>query len=161
MSLLSLLINLMHPQTYCAAQLFICNHIIMISEDHVTLKTGVMMLKYSFEFRNTQVNTFTLENICFKILIIFHNFYCIFDQINAALMSRGDYTLHVQNQLLPSTQSPLKPPRFVCTTVFTCSDFNLKRLLLITRGLRKDPGTRDGAHRNPAMDQDGWTSRFI
>ncbi len=45
------------PQTYCAAQLFSTliiirnvswaanQHIIMISEDHVTLKTGVMMLK--------------------------------------------------------------------------------------------------------------------
>ncbi len=45
------------PQKYCAAQLFSTliiirnvswaanQHIIMISEDHVTLKTGVMMLK--------------------------------------------------------------------------------------------------------------------
>ncbi len=51
--------NKMHqfPQKYCAAQLFstliiirnvswaVNQHIIMISEDHVTLKTGVMMLK--------------------------------------------------------------------------------------------------------------------
>ncbi len=47
------------PQKYCAAQLFFnidnnqkCflssnQHIRMISEDHVTLKTGVMMLEYS------------------------------------------------------------------------------------------------------------------
>ncbi len=55
------------PQRYLAAQLFSTSiiiknvsqaanqHIRMISEDHVTLKTGVMMLKIQFDHRN---NTF-------------------------------------------------------------------------------------------------------
>ncbi len=33
--------------------LIINNHIIMISEDHVTLKTAVMMLKIQLHHRNT------------------------------------------------------------------------------------------------------------
>ncbi len=48
------MVVLQSPQKYCAARLFSTliiirkaanQHIIMISEDHVTLKTGVMMLK--------------------------------------------------------------------------------------------------------------------
>ncbi len=59
----------------------------MISEDHVTLKTGVMMLK--IQRRITEINYIWqyihIENFFF-IVIISHNlnsFYCIFDQINA------------------------------------------------------------------------------
>ncbi len=39
-------------------------------------------------------NIYTHRNQLFYILIIFHNitvFYCIFDQINAALVSRRDF----------------------------------------------------------------------
>ncbi len=43
-------------------------HIIMISEDHVTLKTGVMMLK--IQLRITEINYILthihIENSCFK-----------------------------------------------------------------------------------------------
>ncbi len=53
-------------------------HIIMISEDHVTLKTGVMMLKNQFR---SQI-FLNCNNIS--------KFYCIFDQINSALVSNRD-----------------------------------------------------------------------
>ncbi len=66
-------------------------HIIMISEDHVTLKTGVMMLK--IQLRITGIN-YILTYIHVKPAIInctniskCYCFYCIFDQINATLMS--------------------------------------------------------------------------
>ncbi len=40
----------------------------MISEDHVTLKTGVMMLKYSFDHRNKlQLTDINIENSYFKL----------------------------------------------------------------------------------------------
>ncbi len=55
-------------------------YIIMISEDHVTLKTGVMMLK--IQLRITEIN-YILQYIS-----QYYWFYCIFDQINAALVSR-------------------------------------------------------------------------
>ncbi len=78
------------PQKYCAAQLcstliIIRNqHIIMISEDHVTLKTAVMMLKIH---RNKfYFNTYSHRNTIFYIIIIFS----ILNQVNAALLSRRD-----------------------------------------------------------------------
>ncbi len=60
-------------QKYWAAQLFpaliiirnvswaVNQYIIMISEDHVTLKTGVMMLK--IQLRITEINYIYIENI--------------------------------------------------------------------------------------------------
>ncbi len=54
--------------------MFLEQHIIMISEDHVTLKTGVMMLK--IQLCNTEINYILqyiqTENI-FLIAIISHN----------------------------------------------------------------------------------------
>ncbi len=75
------------PQKYCAAQLFstliiIINvswaanqHIRMISDDHVTLKTGVMMLK---------IQLFNIYSHRKKVILNYNNisqyccFYCIF-----------------------------------------------------------------------------------
>ncbi len=47
----------------------------MISEDHVTLKTGVMTLKISFDHRNKLHFTIYIkyENCYFFIVIITHN----------------------------------------------------------------------------------------
>ncbi len=54
------------PQKYCAARLFSTliiirnaanQHIIMISEDHVTLKTGVMMLKIHYTLTHIHIET--------------------------------------------------------------------------------------------------------
>ncbi len=71
-------------------------YIRMISEDHVTLKTGVMMLKIQLRITeiNYSFNGYTHRKQWFWILIIFHNFYSIFDQITAALMSRRDFQKH-------------------------------------------------------------------
>ncbi len=58
-------------------------YIIIISEDHVTLKTGVMMMK--IQICITEIN-YSHRKQLFEIVIIFHNFtvfYCISDQINA------------------------------------------------------------------------------
>ncbi len=55
----------------------------MISEDHVTLKTGVMMLK--IQLRITEIN------YIYNMVIVFNCFYSIFDQINAALVNRRDF----------------------------------------------------------------------
>ncbi len=56
----------------------------MISEDHVTLKTGVMMLK--IQLRITEINYILqyihIENIYFD---------CILGQIITALVSRRDF----------------------------------------------------------------------
>ncbi len=74
--------NKMHqfPQKYCAARLFSTSiiirnvswaanqHIIMISEDHVTLKTGVMMLK--IQLWSTDIH---IENSCFTSYWYFTN----------------------------------------------------------------------------------------
>ncbi len=43
--------------------MFLENHIIMISEDHVTLKTAVMMLE--IQLRITEIN-YSLTDICIK-----------------------------------------------------------------------------------------------
>ncbi len=58
----------------------------MISEDHVTLKTGVMMLK--IQLNVTEINyslTHSHRKQLVYIIIIFQFFYCIFEQINASL----------------------------------------------------------------------------
>ncbi len=47
--------------------MFLENHIIMISEDHVTLKTAVMMLK--IQLRITEIN-YSLTDICIKTVIL-------------------------------------------------------------------------------------------
>jgi len=49
-------------------------------KDHVTLKTGVMMINSAEQL--------------FLIVIIFHCFYCIFDQINALLSRKKSVTLY-------------------------------------------------------------------
>ncbi len=97
---------------YCAAQLFSTliiirnvswaanQYIIMISEDHVTLKTGVMMLKI------TEINYILTDNhiensfytaMIFTILM----FYCIFDQINATFVNRRNF-FQKQDKVLPT-----------------------------------------------------------
>ncbi len=60
----------------------------MISEDHETLKTGVMMLKIQLHHRN--ILHFNIYSHRKHLFLNGNNcsvFYCIFDQINAALMS--------------------------------------------------------------------------
>ncbi len=59
----------------------------MISEDHVTLKTGVMILKIQLRITEIKLhfNIDSNRKHLFEIVIIFHNFYCTFGQINAAL----------------------------------------------------------------------------
>jgi len=55
-------------------------------KDHVTLKTGVMMLKifkYLFKYSNRKV---VIAIICFC---------CMFDQINSALMRIRDFYLFI------------------------------------------------------------------
>ncbi len=57
----------------------------MISEDHVTLKTGGMMLK--IQLRITEINCilkYIKQETNIRILL----FFLYFDQINTALMSR-------------------------------------------------------------------------
>ncbi len=68
-------------------------HIRMISEDHVTLKTAVMMLKIQLHI--TEIN-YTLTDIHIENVILKCNNisqYCCFyfGQVNAALVSRGDF----------------------------------------------------------------------
>ncbi len=57
----------------------------MISEDHVTLKTAVKMMKYT-EI-NDSLTDIHIENSCNNISQ-FYRFYYIFDQMNADLVSR-------------------------------------------------------------------------
>ncbi len=68
------------PQKYCAARLFstliiirnaVNQYIIMISEDHVMLKTGVMMLKITEIY--IFFNRYSRKKQLFYILIIFQN----------------------------------------------------------------------------------------
>ncbi len=76
----------------------------MISEDHVTLKTEVMMLK--IQLRITEIN-YTLTHIHIHFFILNCNntyfFYCLFDQINAALVSRRDFIQNIQKSYKPQT----------------------------------------------------------
>ncbi len=63
-------------------------HISIISEDHVTLKTGVMMLK--IQLRITEINHI-LKHLFLKLKTLgIGDFTVFFDQINAALVSRRD-----------------------------------------------------------------------
>ncbi len=52
--------------------MFLEQYIIMISEDHVTLKTAVMMLK--IHRNKLQFNTYSHRKKIFYIVIIFHYF---------------------------------------------------------------------------------------
>ncbi len=86
----------MNPEKKSKTRLFptliINQHMIMISEDHVTLKTAVMMLK--IHRNKLHFNTYSHRKQIFEIVKIFHNctvFCCILDQINAGLMSRRDF----------------------------------------------------------------------
>ncbi len=48
--------------------------------------------KFSFDHRNKlQFNIYSHRKQLFEIVTIFHNFYCIFNQINAALVSRRGF----------------------------------------------------------------------
>ncbi len=64
----------------------------MISEDHVTLKTGVMMLKIQLWSQNKlYFKVYENRKLLLWIAIIFQKIkICIFDQIDTALMSRRD-----------------------------------------------------------------------
>ncbi len=70
----------------------------MISEDHVTLKTGVMMLKIQI-WSNYSLIDFHIENSC---LIIFYNFNFIFDFVIISNFLPVVYILiiHLNNKLL-------------------------------------------------------------
>ncbi len=65
----------------------------MISEDHVTLKTGIMMLK--IQLRITGINYILqyihIENSYFNSEIYLTIFQWICNQINAALLSKRDF----------------------------------------------------------------------
>ncbi len=74
----------------------------MISEDHVTLKTEVMMLK--IQLCITEINDI-LQYIQIVILNCNNNlqhycFYCIYNQINATLVSRKDFFWEKKNNNL-------------------------------------------------------------
>ncbi len=60
----------------------------MISEDHVTLKTAVMMLK--IQLRVTEIN-YSLTDIHIENISNNSLFLLYFDQINAAMVSRKDF----------------------------------------------------------------------
>ncbi len=68
--------------------------ILWFLKDHVTLKTGVMMLKIQL-----RITAFNYILIIYNMVIIFNSFYSIFDQINAALVNRRDFR-KVNTQLL-------------------------------------------------------------
>ncbi len=67
----------------------------MISEDHVTLKTGVMMLKIQLwsQKLNYILKYIKIKNCYLNCNNISQNifFFCIFNQIDAALMSRRHF----------------------------------------------------------------------
>ncbi len=65
---------------------------IMISEDHVTLKTGVMMLKIQFYITgiNYILQYIKIENSYLKLYKYF-TMLLFFNQINAAFVSRRDF----------------------------------------------------------------------
>ncbi len=66
-------------------------------KDHVTLKTGTMMLtqKFSFDQRNKlHSKIYSIRKCLFWIVIIFQNIYCIFDHINTALVNIRDSRTH-------------------------------------------------------------------
>ncbi len=72
-------------------------HIRMISEDHVTLKTGVIMLK--IQLCITGINYIVkyiqiVNSLNYNKISQCYSFYCIIDQINAALVNIRD--LNVQ-----------------------------------------------------------------
>ncbi len=67
----------------------------MISEDHVTLKTGVMMLKntaliteINYILKYIQIENSYLNS---KNISQYYCFCCILDQINAGLVSRREF----------------------------------------------------------------------
>ncbi len=66
----------------------------MISEDHVTLKTGVMLLKTQRCVTKISyiLNVYSNTKPILEIAIIsqYYSFFCVFDQINTALMSIKD-----------------------------------------------------------------------
>ncbi len=95
------------------------------SEDHVTLKTGVMILK--IQLRITGIN-YIFQRIHIKTAILnsknILEFDCIFNQLNAALVSRK----HLVSQYLsPNSSSPhlrQKSIRFRETLTITHSEWN-------------------------------------
>ncbi len=70
----------------------------MISEDHVTLKTGVMMQKIQiYHFRNDILKYLKTENRYFNICNSILQYYCNFDQINYALFEHKILCLKTLN----------------------------------------------------------------
>ncbi len=71
-------------------------HIIMISEGSCDTED------WSNDAENSalQSNRHSHRKQLFWIIIIFHYFYCIFDQMNAALVSRRDFQKHSCRQNL-------------------------------------------------------------
>ncbi len=66
----------------------------MILKDHETLKTGVMILKIQLWSQQSDILKYiTIENSYFQLQYYFTilQFYCIFNQINAALVSIKDF----------------------------------------------------------------------
>ncbi len=68
-------------------------HIRMISEDHVTLKTGVMMPEFQLCITGINYNILKKKTAILNCNNIsqYYRFFCIFDQINAALVIRRDF----------------------------------------------------------------------
>ncbi len=69
----------------------------------MTLKTVMMLLWELLKIQlwshnKLHFNRCSHRKQLFEIVIIFHNFYCIFDQINASLVSRRDFF----QRILPS-----------------------------------------------------------
>ncbi len=74
----------------------------MISEDHVTLKTGVMMLKIQLDHRNKlQFNIYSQKKTADLNHKNIWQFLLYFDQINAGLVNRRDFFQKHQN-ILPT-----------------------------------------------------------
>ncbi len=77
-------------------------------KDHVTLKTGETMLK--IQLCITGINYIlkynTIENSCFKIIIIFYNITVLFNQITAVLVS--NFFKNIDKSYQPKTLNSLK-----------------------------------------------------
>ncbi len=93
----------------------------MFSEDHVTLKTAVMMLKIQiYHCRNDILKYLKTENRYFNIL----QYYCNFNQINYALFEHKILCLKTLNILLiNSTENVIMVKCHICLFYFTYGKF--------------------------------------
>ncbi len=79
------------------------NILYLILKDHVTMKTGVMTLK--IQLCSTGIN-YILKQKTFQIVIQSWLYYCIYVQINGALMSiRRFFQTHLKKNILISNSS--------------------------------------------------------